>query len=108
LVTQQCGYYLGKFIYAADAAEDYEKDRKSGSYNPYVLAYGGAPLTDENRATVKCALLLECTNLGRAIELLPYGSLATIESIIKNIIYLGLVKRISFLDAKPEEIKEKA
>lgn len=108
IVTQQCGYYLGRFIYAADAAEDYEKDRKSGSYNPYVLAYGGAPLTDENRATVKCALLLECTNLGRAIELLPYGSRATIESIIKNIIYLGLVKRISFLDAKPEEIKEKA
>ncbi len=103
IVTRECGYYLGKFIYAADAAEDYEKDRKRGSYNPYVLSYGGKELTDDNRATIKCALLLECTNLERAIELLPYGSRVTIENIIKNIIYLGLVKRISFLDGKAEK-----
>ena len=98
IVTHECGYYLGKFIYAADAAEDYEKDRKSGSYNPYVLSYGGRELTAVNRETIKCALILECTNLERAIELLPFGSRTTIENIIKNIIYLGLVKRISFLD----------
>ena len=98
IVTHECGYYLGKFIYAADAAEDYEKDRKSGSYNPYVLSYEGRELTDDNRSTMKCALILECTNLERAIELLPFGNRAIIENIIKNIIYLGLVKRISFLD----------
>ncbi len=99
LVTQQCGYYLGRFIYAADAAEDYERDRKSGSYNPYVILYGGEALTKENRATVKCALLLECTNLEKAINLLPFGNRRTIENILKNIIYLGLVKRIEFLDS---------
>ncbi len=107
LVTHQCGYYLGKFIYAADAAEDYERDRKSGSYNPYCLMYGGGELTEENRKTIKCALILECENLEKAINLLPFGSRATIENIIKNIIYLGLIKRISFLDGKPAENKEK-
>lgn len=106
IVTRECGYHLGKFIYAADAAEDYERDRRSGSYNPYVLSYCGNPLTDENRATIKRALLLECTALERAINLLPFGSRATIENIIKNIIYLGLVKRISFLDVKEPENKE--
>ncbi len=92
------GFHLGKFIYAADAAEDYEKDRASGSYNPYVEIYGGAELTDENRATIKCALLLECRKIEGAVNLLPFGTHAIIENIINNTIYLGLPKRIEFLD----------
>lgn len=105
LVPYECGYHLGKFIYAADAAEDYDKDVKRGSYNPYVLYYGAAPLTDENRASIKCGLLLECKKIEAAMNLLPYGNRITIANILNNIIYLGLVKRIEFLDAK--EKKEK-
>lgn len=97
-VTYAVGYHLGKFIYAADAAEDYEKDRKQGSYNPFVLLYGGAELTAENKQSIKCALLLECKKLEGAVNLLPFGNLKTIENIINNIIYLGLPKRIEFLD----------
>lgn len=104
LVTYEVGYHLGKFIYSADAAEDYDEDRKRGRYNPYVIHYGGKDLTAENRATIKCALLLECKLLESATNLLPYGTRATIENIINNIIYLGLVKRIEFLD-KPDEEK---
>lgn len=102
IVTYQCGYHLGRFIYAADAAEDYEEDRKSGKYNPYVLIYGGETLTDENKASIKCALILECKNIENAVNLMPFGTRRTIEHIIKNIIYLGLVERISFLDKKTE------
>ena len=105
IVPYQCGYHLGKFIYAADAAEDYEKDRANGSYNPYVLFYGGKPLTDENRQTIKCALLLECKQIEAAVNLLPFGTRATIENIINNIIYLGLVKRIEFLDKNEKASK---
>ncbi len=97
-VTYQCGYALGRFIYCADAAEDYYKDRSSGSYNPYLIMYGGRHLTAENRATIKCALTLECQNIERAVDLMPFENRETIEEIIKNIIYLGLIKRISFLD----------
>lgn len=103
LVTYQLGYHLGKFIYAADAAEDYEKDRKSGSYNPYVLLYGGKDLTAENKQSIKCGLLLECKRIEAAVNLLPFGTRATIENIINNIIYLGLVKRIEFLDGEGEK-----
>ena len=102
-VTYACGYHLGKFIYAADAAEDYERDRVSGAYNPYVLMYGGEELSDENRASIKCGLILECRELEGAVNLLPFGTLATIENIIKNIIYLGLTKRIEFLDKSTRE-----
>ena len=103
LVPYEVGYHLGKFIYAADAAEDYTSDVQTGSYNPYVLIYGGAPLTSENKQSIKCALLLECRRIEAAVNLLPFGSRATIENIINNIIYLGLVKRIEFLDEKKEK-----
>lgn len=98
LVPSRVGYHLGRFIYCADAAEDYEKDCASGSYNPYVISYEGKPLTEENRKTIKLGLLLECKNLEGAVNLLPFGTRTTIEQIIKNIIYLGLPERIKFLD----------
>ena len=98
LVFYECGYHLGRFIYAADAAEDYDEDLKKGKYNPYVLIYGGAPLTDENRASIKCALILECKKIEGAVNLMPFGNRKTIENIIKNVIYYGLPQRISFLD----------
>ena len=103
LVPYRVGYHLGRFIYAADAAEDYDKDRKSGSYNPYVLLYGGEDLTDENRQSIKCGLLLECKKLESAVNLLPFGTRATIENIVNNVIYLGLVQRINFLDGQKGE-----
>lgn len=92
------GYHLGKFIYAADAAEDYERDFKSGNYNPYTLVYKTPTLSYENRQTIKCALLLECKKIEAAFNLMPFGNRATVENIVKNIIYLGLPERISFLD----------
>ena len=98
LVPYEVGNHLGRFIYAADAAEDYDKDVKSGSYNPYVLLYEGKPLTLENKQMIKTGLLLECQRIEAAVNLLPFDSRATIENIINNIIYLGLVKRIDFLD----------
>ena len=107
LVLYTAGYHLGRFIYAADAAEDYEDDRKTGKYNPYVLAYKGEPLSAENRNTIKCALILECKKIESAINLLPFGERRIIENIIKNIIYLGLIKRIEFLDGAKNEKEDK-
>ena len=103
LVSYECGLHLGKFIYAADAAEDYDKDAKSGSYNPYVIQYGGAPLTEENKQSIKTGLILECSRIEAAVNLMPFDRKATIENIIKNVIYLGLVKRIDFLDERKKK-----
>ncbi len=107
LVLREFGYHLGRFIYAADAAEDYEEDRRTGKYNPYVLLYGGEELTEENKESIKCALLLECKKMEGAVNLMPFGNRYTIENIVKNIIYLGLPKRISFLDEKNDTEKTK-
>ena len=86
LVCREFGYALGRFIYAADAAEDYDEDLKAGKYNPYVLIYDGKPLTSENRKSIKCALILECKRMEAAVNLMPFGERYTIENIVKNII----------------------
>ena len=107
VVMRQIGFHIGKFIYLADAAEDYERDRLSGSYNPYVIAYGGREMTEENKRTVKMGLLLECTELEAAVGLVPFGRKVTVENIVRNIIYLGLPERIRFLDGNStEELKK--
>ena len=103
LILYECGYHLGAFIYAADAAEDYDKDRKAGKYNPYVLMYGGEELTDENKASIKCALIMRCKRIEAAVNLMPFGERTVIENLIKNVIYLGLVDRISFLGPDKKE-----
>ncbi len=40
--TAELFYALGKWIYLIDALDDYDKDKKKGSYNPFVLSYGSA------------------------------------------------------------------
>ena len=105
LICRQFGMGLGRFIYAADAAEDYEEDRREGKYNPYVLLYGGAPLTLENKQSIKCALIMECRRMESAVNLMPFGNRYTIENIVKNIIYLGIPRRIAFLDEEKTENK---
>lgn len=104
-VLYQCGLHLGRFILCADAAEDYERDRLSGSYNPYVLMYGGAPLSDENRGSIKRALLWEIGQIMGAVNLIPFGNKITVENIVRNIVSEGLEKRIEFLD-NPKEKRE--
>ena len=103
LVTYECGSRLGKFILLADAIDDYESDRKTGKYNPFVIAYDGQELTYENKQNVKTTLLIECKKLESAVNLIPFGNKITIENIVKNIIYLGLTKRIEFLDKDDKE-----
>lgn len=103
VVTYECGFHLGKFILLADAIDDYKSDLESGKYNPFVIAYGGAELTKENKQNVKTTLLIECKKLENAINLIPFGNKITIENIVRNIIYLGLTKRIEFLDKDGEE-----
>ncbi len=100
------GHALGCYIYAADAAEDYEDDRRRGAYNPYVLAYGGAPLTDERRSTIHTSLLLTLQRLSSALEYLPLDGADAVEHILKNTVYVGLPNRLSFLQATPPDEKK--
>lgn len=105
ILTCEIGRAVGRFIYAADALEDYEADRKSGDYNPYVLAAGGAEQTDADKASAHTALLLTLTPLEQAIDLLP-DDRAEIRGLLRNILYRGLPERLRFLGDIPTARKE--
>ena len=101
------GYHLGVFIYAADAADDYKSDKKSGSYNPYVLLYpDGNGFEDGIPEDVKTSLTLTLSHLADAVERLPFRGERTLENIIKNTVYFGLSDRVAEL-GKPKKKKDK-
>ena len=91
------GYHLGKFIYAADAADDFKDDRKSGSYNPYCLLYSDDEFNDKIPESVSLALHYELNSMGEYVEKLPFNGDKALENIIKNTVYLGLPARIRTL-----------
>ena len=74
------GTSLGRFIYLADAACDYDKDRKSGSYNPVVLM-GRAP------EDMRDMLMQTLGTASTAFESMP---MLQDEHILRNVLYSGI------------------
>ena len=91
------GDHLGRFVYVADAADDYEKDVKEDAYNPFRCLYGDEGLSSEVKREIHTGLMLRLSALEEAVLRLPYNGASALESIIKNTIYLGLPDRIDFL-----------
>ena len=79
---RQMGFYLGRFIYLADAAIDYRKDIKKGSYNPFAAMGGG-----EERDRWEQYLVLAMALCTEAYERLP---LVEDKGILDNILYSGI------------------
>ena len=79
---RQMGTALGRFIYLADAATDYKKDQKTGSYNPFLAAGDDLDLEKWERY-----LLLEMGKVTRYYESLP---LVQDKAILDNILYSGI------------------
>ena len=79
---RQLGFYLGRFIYLADAAIDYRRDIKNGKYNPFV-AMGCA----EDFEKWEQYLVLAMAGCTDAYERLP---LVEDKGILDNILYSGI------------------
>jgi len=92
-VLREMGYHLGRYIYIIDAADDLEKDRKSGAYNPLLIH----PVPPE---TLETAVSLD---LARVCELAYKLKLIDHKSIIDNIFYLGLRAKMDEVLAKISE-----
>lgn len=92
-IAYEIGYHTGKWIYVTDAIDDYERDLKSGSYNPLVISYnsdGEAHLGDSVLDQLSTATRLELTQLERAVDLIDFSECAELKGIIQNILYLGM------------------
>ncbi|MBR4880562.1 MAG: hypothetical protein IKU19_01430, partial [Clostridia bacterium] len=77
------GYHIGKWIYILDAADDFEKDKKSGEYNP-LSEFDRLP-----REALLVALTLELEAAYNAFERLEKKN-EVLSSIIENILTLGM------------------
>lgn len=90
-ILSRLGYCLGKWIYLADALDDFKKDKKKGNYNPLNFNSVGDLVALMNTASYEA---------GVAMELLPdndyYG-------ILKNILFFGLPQQTKILKEKSEK-----
>lgn len=87
------GHHTGKWIYLADAADDYPADIKSGAYNPFVCAAGSAEpskFIKENRKTIENTLIFECNEIAKAVELIDFSANGMAGALLRNIVYLGM------------------
>ena len=97
IIAKSIGYRLGRWIYIVDAFDDYEKDRKSGSYNPFVLLYEAKDFSDNDFESISKMLEAELSLAFSALELLDEDKDKNRSEIIKNILCMGMpasVKRV--------------
>ena len=85
-LAREIGFRTGRFIYAVDAADDIAEDKEKGSYNPFLLLYGGE-IDQSQKNLIEMAMKYDLTALAAAIDLIDDGETV---KIIKNIIYLGM------------------
>ena len=87
-------YNVGKFVYLIDAIDDFDKDRKSGNYNPFIALYGKEKnkkeFVCEHRAEVEQTLAF---TINKAIAGFNERKYNQSYSLLKNVVYYGLRKR---------------
>lgn len=99
-VLGEMAFWLGQFIYLADACEDLQKDEKKGSYNPLLAMNGGQIRPAVAFEPMLVMLAAQCY---AAFDRLP---LVQDDRILQNILRDGIWSRYHQLRAK-EEQKEK-
>lgn len=82
-------YHLGRWIYLADACDDYRDDIKQGRFNAVVLRFpsGDGSIPDDGVSRLKTTLAHSNNLLCSAFELLPANAWS---DIVRNIIYLSM------------------
>ena len=103
-VLERLGYCLGRWIYLLDAADDVERDSKSGNYNP-LLEGQSLPLTSEAlsacRERVRLSLNASLAECKAAYELL---TVHRFDGILRNILEYGMAaSQRKVLSGKPEQ-----
>lgn len=87
------GFYLGKFIYLADAYEDIEKDIKGGTYNPFFSLYETEQFEPECRR-ILTMMISECCRIFEMLPIIEYTD------ILRNILYSGIWFRFDLATSK--------
>lgn len=88
-IARKIGRHVGRWIYIADAIDDYEEDVKKGRFNPLIGLCGGEGLTDGTCETLGNVLVGELVEAEKSFDLLDYPD-RDMKETISNIIYRGM------------------
>lgn len=94
LIARNIGYRVGRWTYMADALDDYESDRKDGSYNPFVELYESQDFDEENLVSITCMLEGELALAEAAFDLLDTDGDINRREVLKNILCYGMPKSV--------------
>lgn len=83
-ILARLGLFAGQIVYLLDATEDYEKDKKSGSYNVFIKA---GYTFSQAQAVVKQRCNMAAGEIALCYNLLP---IQQNKDILDNIFFLGL------------------
>lgn len=88
-VRKEIFYHVGRCVYILDAADDLEKDVRTGNYNPLVYRLDAADgrLSEEEKETVRDTLVLSLKSAAAALSLRQRD---VWQPILENIITVGM------------------
>lgn len=105
-VLRTLGCSVGRWIYIADALDDWESDAKRGGYNPFALLYGKESPTAEELEGIKIAMKNELLSAESALDLMDIED-TDVKHVIENILFLGLPARVEEIAKKEKNPKGK-
>lgn len=101
-IARQIGFHIGKWIYIADALDDYDDDSKSGKYNPFCELWGDG-IPDASRRDILAALKRELMQAELGFDMIEWGDDGRLRGVIQNIIYCGMPRRAERLGEGGED-----
>lgn len=90
LLARTVGSHVGRWIYAADALDDFEKDQKCGTYNPFARLYG-TELSESDRKAIADTMKNELVSIGNAFDLMDFED-TDIRTLLYHIVFEGMHK----------------
>ena len=96
-IGRSFGQAVGRWIYMADALDDWEEDAKKGRYNPFLLLYEKSAPTEDELEGIKTALKNQLIEAEGAFDLCDLED-NSLKNVIMNILYLGMPNRIDAID----------
>ena len=106
-VLRRFGYCLGRWIYLMDAADDLEKDRKSGNYNPFLEGHRDEKpeeLLAACRERARLSLNVSVAECQAAYDRL---TIRRFDGIVRNILEMGLAQvQRTVLSGDPKKKRE--
>lgn len=96
-VLKEFGYHIGRWVYLIDAADDYEKDKKHNSFNPFVSKGDFDPVYINSVLSQSLARAYDAYNLLDIIDFKP---------IIDNMLIFGFPNKQNSVLKKQQEVQD--